>query len=347
MVYELEKNLPLVQSDWEIVTTNKTMMPYLSARTILPRSPWTAALDYTAWAQLGLPTIRRSKGCSITICPNFYFPVVDASRCVVFIHDFGHLTNPAARGIIKSYGQVLDVYTKLAVQRAGLLIVPSHHIAAELEARYGPISSPVSVISLGISKTFQTPSPMTNSLPTELSQDSPYLLLTSMSDRKRLPFLIRIIERLVKELPEIQVVITGGNPNWVADSLSSSDYSEHIKYLGFVSDEHLASLYQHAGAVCILSTTEAFGISALEAMSMGVPVIVADAGASPEIVADAAIKVPPNNVEAWVNQILRVLSDQSFRSELIKRGEKHAAKYTWQQTAKDLASEINANFGII
>ena len=71
----------------------------------------------------------------------------------------------------------------------------------------------------------------------------------------------------------------------------------------------------------------------VEAMACGVPVLASDAGSLPEVLGDAAVLLPPRDPDAWAAAVLRLFSDGSRREELIERGAKRAAEFTWERTA--------------
>ena len=71
----------------------------------------------------------------------------------------------------------------------------------------------------------------------------------------------------------------------------------------------------------------------LEAMSAGVPVIASNRAALPEVCGDAAVLVNPEDVEALQEALERVARDDGLRAELIERGLKRAAQFSWEKAA--------------
>jgi len=78
---------------------------------------------------------------------------------------------------------------------------------------------------------------------------------------------------------------------------------------------------------------EGFGIPALEAMTMGVPVVAANRGALPEVVGDAGLLVDPHDAAQLADALERVLTDGSLAVALGERGRARAARYTWRAAA--------------
>ena len=100
---------------------------------------------------------------------------------------------------------------------------------------------------------------------------------------------------------------------------------------GWVGDP--APLIAGAAALAYPSLYEGFGLPPLEAMTLGVPVVTTAAGAIPEVVADAALLVPPRDVDALADGLLAVLTDRARRDRLVAAGRARAQSYRWSDTA--------------
>jgi glycosyltransferase involved in cell wall biosynthesis len=100
-----------------------------------------------------------------------------------------------------------------------------------------------------------------------------------------------------------------------------------------VEDADLPGLYSGATAFLLPSLEEGFGLTALEAMACGTPVIASNAGALPETVGEAGILVSPLDSAAWVEAIARLLSDRKLQLELSRRGRERARRFSWEETA--------------
>ena len=115
--------------------------------------------------------------------------------------------------------------------------------------------------------------------------------------------------------------------------------------LGAVPNRDVASLYRKADAFIHPSLYETFGVTPLEAMVCGCPVIAADAAAIPEITGDEALLVDPEDVAGMADAIYRVLSDRDLRERLIARGYRRAEEYSAEREARETIAAIERAAG--
>lgn len=109
---------------------------------------------------------------------------------------------------------------------------------------------------------------------------------------------------------------------------------ETIKFLGFVPDEELAVLYEQALALVQPSLIEGFGLTGLEAMSVGLPVLSSNFTCLPEIYGDAALYFDPKNTNDLVSKLAQFFSDQELSINLIAAGRKRVKQFSWQRMAR-------------
>jgi glycosyltransferase involved in cell wall biosynthesis len=110
---------------------------------------------------------------------------------------------------------------------------------------------------------------------------------------------------------------------------------EHcVRFLGFIPFDTLRIFHELATAFVFPSLYEGFGLPPLEAMASGTPVIASAVSSLPEVVGGAAMLVNPENVFDIARGITEVLLNDTLREELIRRGRKQAASFSWGKTAE-------------
>jgi glycosyltransferase involved in cell wall biosynthesis len=121
-----------------------------------------------------------------------------------------------------------------------------------------------------------------------------------------------------------------------------------VRFLGFVPNREMPSLYSAAEVFVYPSLSETFGKPLVEAMRCEVPVIASNTSCIPEIAGNGALLVDPNNVEELAAAIYRVLTEPGLRSELVELGRKRSEVFSWRTSARqtlDLFEETYAGWG--
>jgi glycosyltransferase involved in cell wall biosynthesis len=113
--------------------------------------------------------------------------------------------------------------------------------------------------------------------------------------------------------------------------------NDAVHRIGYVSDDDLALLYRAARAHILVSRYEGFGLTVVEAMACGCPVITTDGGSLAEVAGDAALKVDPEDTAAIGNALVRVVSEPELRDDLIRRGRERAPLFSRAAQAKSMA----------
>jgi glycosyltransferase involved in cell wall biosynthesis len=107
-----------------------------------------------------------------------------------------------------------------------------------------------------------------------------------------------------------------------------------VTHIGYVDPANRRALYQ--GAICLVqpSFEEGFGIPVLEAMTVGVPVVVTDRGALPEVTAGAGEIVSADDPDELAAAIERLVDDSALAAERARLGVARAGDFRWDTTAQ-------------
>jgi glycosyltransferase involved in cell wall biosynthesis len=106
-----------------------------------------------------------------------------------------------------------------------------------------------------------------------------------------------------------------------------------VHYFG--GDELLASIYRRAQALIYPSLYEGFGLPPLEAMATGCPVICSNTSSLPEVVGTAGEYFDPASQESIMEAMEGVMISLDRREDLISKGYKQAAKFSWERCAQE------------
>lgn len=135
---------------------------------------------------------------------------------------------------------------------------------------------------------------------------------------------------------DVMLVLTGGEgpaEQEVIDEITRLGLRGRVRRTGLVPRRDVMAIVRGAVALTFPSRYEGMGLPALEAMSVGTPVVASDAAALPEVVGDDALQVPVDDVDGWTAAMLRMLEDGAERQRLADAGRARAAEFTWQRAA--------------
>jgi glycosyltransferase involved in cell wall biosynthesis len=160
--------------------------------------------------------------------------------------------------------------------------------------------------------------------------------------RKNVPRLIEAYARLSDALRrEYQLVIAGryqhlGHPLYPDPRLTVArlGLEGNVIFTGQIREQDKAPLYSAATVFAFPSLYEGFGMTPLEAMACGTPVVTSNVSALPEVAGDAGLLVDPYEPEAIAQGLAELLESQSRRDELSRRGLERARRFTWPQIAE-------------
>lgn len=123
----------------------------------------------------------------------------------------------------------------------------------------------------------------------------------------------------------------------VEDEARRDGLAGRVRWARDVGDDELPALYRHATALVAPSTYEGFGMTVLEGMACGTPVVAARTDAHLEVGGEAALFFEATSVDALAEALGRIAGDESLRRELRARGLARSRRFTWQNAARETA----------
>lgn len=303
----------------------------------------------------GLFEIRGQVGLAGWLCrervevfhsPNWLIPLPAVGRrgtrprAVITIHDLIPLRfpqfTPRARKI--RWLPLFRALLRAGARRASAVIVPSRCTAQDVTRTLGgdlaarvhvvPEAADPEMLAAGEPSCEPTAGAVT---PTVLyvGRRDPY---------KNLVGLIRAFARVRARLPAARLVVVGPpdsrypEPEREAAALGVADA---IEWRGYASGPELAAAYRSAGVFALPSFYEGFGLTVLEAMAAGAPVMVSNRASLPEVAGDAALYAAPDDPEELAAALLRVLTDHALADDLRRRGRDRARQFSWERAARE------------
>ena len=289
------------------------------------------------WWAVGLPLYVTKARFDLFHGTNFEVPFWNR-RSVVTIHDLSallhrekHRDSLARRARLR-----LPIVAKLARK----IITPTERVKREVCEHLRVKANKVIAIPSAARQSFRpVPSEQTVETRKRLAIEDDFLLFVgTLEPRKNLLTLLKALEQIVRKTSlRPQLVIAGGE-GWLMDETFSfikhSGIGDRLRLTGYLGDEELRALYSSCRIFVYPSLYEGFGLPPLEAMACGAPVIAGRVAALQEVLGSAARLFDPLNVEALAGSIVELMENDEERRRLASNGPKHAAKFSWAETAR-------------
>jgi len=282
-----------------------------------------------AWHRLGWPPAETIAGGRFDVAHSSHpllMPARDAAQ-VITIHDLDFLSHPE-----RTRAEIRRDYPSLVRAHAGradAIIVSSAFTAGEIERQLGVERARIAICPAGAPAWAPRAA---------APRDGYALFLGTLEPRKNVGGLLDAYERLIARgstrIPDLVIAgrATGAAAPWL-DRIGRPPLAGRVRYAGYVDPARRRDLYVGARMLVQPSFEEGFGMTVLEAMSLGVPVVAARRGSLPEVVGDAGPLVDPESPDDIAAAIDRLATDEAFDAECSARGRARAAAFTWAATA--------------
>lgn len=291
---------------------------------------------YTIEEQLQLPRITKSA--DLLHVPHFNIPLAYRGKLISTIHDTAHYALPQlANSLPKRLYR--DLVFGSAVRKSAQIITVSRFAKSEILKYTKCTPDKVTVIHNGVLDIFsksswQEHAPGSPNIPG--IKNHPYLLYVgNFKHHKNIERMLSAFRnaKLQYDLPHKLVMV--GDVDKKDDIFLPEDPDIH--FLADCNNEKLEGIYQSADGFLQVSCYEGFGLTPLEAMACGVPVLASDIPPLREVLADAALFADPYSVNDLTVQLIRLCRDQSLREELIRRGRERVTHFSWGESGMKTA----------
>ncbi|MBN1915907.1 glycosyltransferase [Candidatus Dojkabacteria bacterium] len=311
-----------------------------------------------------LPIIKKVK-------PDLYFAThmerglpIGKTRVAVVVHDIVPLvTNKYSSkgGIFNSLKGDFYRNNLIRAREADLIITISEFSKNELVNKGGFDPKKIVVTPLAVSENFF------NDASTEEEKDKKRTLMTyritrpyflyygGLEPNKNIETLISSFQRISQRHPDLKLVIVSNEfklgwdnkahpqtktASLLFEKIKKLQLEHRVHFPGRIDEKHMTTLLQNAEAFVHLSEYEGFGLSVLEALAAGAPVIAANKTSYPEVLGDAAILVEPKNEKQISLAMNRILIEQGLRKEMRKKGLARAKQFSWTKTTEMTVSSF-------
>ncbi len=303
--------------------------------------PWSREMREGCWLALNHPLIDRY------LPPDWWIynsmeTYVPARKCrrIVTVH---HIETSLPSRIFSHAGirqRPATFRLKKAVRTADLVVAQSTFTAREILAQHNVPEERIVVVGSGVEDSLLARSDETTS-EVPPSGYAPYIIsIAAFQSRKGSDYLFAMARELQRRCSPLRIVCPLGK-------LGLPPFIEQVKSLpnvialGYVGRQELLGLIRGAVCMVIPSRLEGFGLTAIESMALGTPVIAANNSALPETLGGAGLLVDPADAASLAAAAERIFEDSAYRNNLVALGLRRAENFTWIRCMERLLTAVD------
>lgn len=269
--------------------------------------------------------------------PNYYLPPGHQRACATF-HDLSIFHYPEFHP--KGRVHLMKKELSHTVRRARVLLTDSEYTKKEVADFFNYDPAKIVVAPLASSGDFfPRDQQACQAILAKYQLDYKHFTFFAgtIEPRKNIKNLLLAYQMLPREISTRYPLVISGYHGWQSAELhrlfETGAREGWIKYLGYVDQQTLSTLFSACRAFLFPSRYEGFGLPVLEAMAAGSPVITSNVSSLPEVAGGAALMVDPDDVELLTQHIQSVIGDDALCQNLTDRGFRQNAKFSWQRCA--------------
>ena len=293
------------------------------------------------WETFLLPVYLKKKKVKVVHSPTFHLPLFTPGiKKVVTIHDLVMYKYPYTQPTaFRIYSRI---HTMISAKLSEAIIVSSAATKKDVVDTFKIDENKVHVIHGA--DTFRPIKEISllEGIRAKYNLPEKYILFVgAIEPRKNLYRLIQsYYDVKTNKQIEQKLVICGGK-GWLKEHerilklIKERGIEKDVIFPGYIPDEDLPAIYSMADLFVYPSLYEGFGLSPLEAMACGCPVITSNTSSLPEVVGEAAIMVNPEDIEGLADAMCRVLTNNELRLKMKKQGIERAKMFSWERCAAE------------
>ena len=287
--------------------------------------------------QLWLPFVARKMKLSFLHSPGFSSPVLFGGETINTIFDLTPFVLPQT--ISKKALLYFRILFPICAKRAKKIITTSHYSKNDIIKYLKVNNGKIEVTPMAAETRFKriNDKSFLDKISHKHNLPKRYILsVSTLEPRKNYPALIEAFAIFKRQVLTDYKLVIVGRKGWLYNDIfakvKSHKLENEVIFLGH-QNKDLPGIYNLATLFVFPSLFEGFGLTPLEAMACGVPVITSNVSSLPEVVGDCAILVNPNNIAEIADAIKSVLVNDEMRQQMRVKGLKRASEFSWQRMA--------------
>ena len=301
-------------------------------------------LDLFWWRQFTIPTVAQKWQADLIFCADSVCPFSTCLPVIIIVFDLLFFE-------FRQYDPFRGMYYRhlvpWSIKKASRIITISHASKQAIIKKFGVPDDKITVAYPGVANVFSK-MPKKEALANiqkKYAVSSQFILFVGSLDnsRRNLDALLSAFATLPSNVAQKLVVVGlfGYGHETILRRVADLNLQDRVIFTGFVPDEELRWFYNAADLFVYPSLGEGFGMTVLEAMACGCPVICSNRTSLPEVVGDAGVLLAdPTDPEELAAHMAEILSAPDLRADLARRSQERAQIFSWERSARRIQAVL-------
>ncbi|MEW6506542.1 MAG: glycosyltransferase family 1 protein [Bacteroidota bacterium] len=298
------------------------------------------------WLNYNIPSLIKEHRIDILFSPNVLTPInkIKGVKFVSVVHDSIYKIYPEYYPFF--YRLYLDFFLPISLNNSDAIVTVSELSKKDITKHFHIHNEKIFVIPNTVSSIFNSErvsEDEKSKLVFKYGLPRKYLLFVGVIEKRKNIFgILKVMDKLKEKGSKLELVLVGKSGYYASMILPEIKKRENfIRYISFIDDIDLASIYKSSFAFIFPSYYEGFGIPPLEAMNCGIPVLSSNTSAMLEVVGNGGILLDPDDHDSFVNEILKLENDEDFYSAMKRNALEQAKKFNLESSTKKLIDIFN------
>ena len=275
--------------------------------------------------------------------PSVSSPILFPGKQYTTIHDIAYKRQKNKYPFLRRL--YISFITKMAIKRSEIIFTVSNFSKNEIINEFDITENKITVTYNGVDEAFlgEKTTDRIRIAKTKLHLPEQFILYVgAIEPGKNIDVIARAFEKIIKQIPDIVLVLTGGI-GWQTEKMQPffDKIRNNLVILPYISDEELSVVYKSAKMLVYISPYEGFGLPVLEAFAAGTPVITSTSKAIMEFAGNSALFVSPDKEDELSQAIISLLRDKNLSNKLVESGKITAQKFNWKNSAEIILEYLN------
>lgn len=302
------------------------------------------------WYEISIPRVLKKINPDIFVSPDAYLSLSSKYPDLIVIHDlnFEHFPEHMPWLTRKYYRYFTPRYAKKAKRIATV----SEFSKNDIIEKYNIDPEKIDVVYNGSGEKFKPVSEEEKEITRhKFSVGCDYFVFVgALNPRKNLGNIFKAFDSFKSDYKtNVKFVVVGEKMYWSDDIKSAYEKMKHksdVIFTGRLEPDDLSKVVGSSVALVYTSFFEGFGIPIIEAFNAEVPVITSNVTSMPEIAADAALLVNPENAEEIAAAMYNISNDSDLAVSLVEKGKVRKKDFTWEKTAENMWTSIEKTINL-